>query len=233
MDLGIIRADGQTMYQVCDDDYTVTRETRKGKDGQYVETGIVKRVLTVKSTVKQAMDGECQVVVLPDGSSGLVRELRITERVMDAAQVAAEREARALDRIVPEVRQRLGLSKSKQPVSDRDKLTDAMLGEWMMAKRQVMGKDWEPLPQKVKKGVIKARNEAAGKAGRVNKPASPTEVMKSLAAALESKGLLDDESKRQVQELLARQERARASKAAPKAAPKADTDVELSEQSDI
>lgn len=225
MDLGIIRADGQTMYQVCDDDYTVTRETRKGKDGQYVETGIVKRMLTVKSTVKQAMDGECQVVVLPDGSSGLVRELRITERVMDAAQVAAEREAKALDRIVPEVRKRLGLSKSKQAVSDRDKLTDAMLGEWMMAKRQVMGKDWEPLPQKVKEGVIKARSEAAGKAGRVNKPASPTEVMKSLAAALESKGLLDDESKRQVEELLARQAKARAARVKEES--------ELTEQSDI
>jgi len=159
-DLGLMRRDGFTEYTLNDSDFITTAETRKGKDGQVIETGVTKRTFLFRKTNKEIADGEGTAVVLPDGKAATVREIRIIERYLDADAVAARNEADRVKNMVSNLRRYLGLSKSTKKVDERDKLTPQDVANWMNGDRQLFGKVFDTLPTATQDSVSKVYAES-------------------------------------------------------------------------
>lgn len=226
-DLGLMRRDGFTEYTLNDEDFVTTAETRKGKDGQIIETGVTKRVFVFKKTNTEIANGEGTAVVLPDGKAATVREVRITERYLDSDAIAARNEADRVKNMVSNLRRYLGLSKSTKVVAESDKLTSQDVANWMNGDRQLFGKVFDTLPTATKDSVSKVYAESI----KVAKPKRPTDAQwaEMFAMAAENGHKITDEQ-------LADYAKYRAEKAAKLAkmkAGKATTEVALTEQSDI
>lgn len=236
----LVNADGVTMLELLNEQSKTEAVMAKG-----VATGVMKREWHIRNTVKQVKDGEAMAVVGDNGEAQLLTELKVTVKTYSADAIAAKRDADALKSFVANLRKRLGLSKSKQVVADRDKLTVADVSDWMLGKREVMGKAWDSLSDKLKADCSKVHAEASKPKGAAGKPATPTAVMQALAAALESEGKLDAETKAQVEAVLARQAKGKVSASERNASKPTDAEiarnasvirgeeVTMTEQSDI
>ena len=216
----LVNQDGVTMIELVNE----TAETKQlaTKSGP---TGVTQRQWHIKNTVKQVKDGEAMTVLGDGGEAQLLTELKVTVKTYSAEAIAAKREADGLKMFASNLRKRLGLSKSKQVVADRDKLTAADVTDWRLGKRTIMGRSWDSLTDKLRKDCEKIHGEAAKE--KPVKAATPTVLMQVMAEALRAEGKLDAETEAQIAQVLERQAKAR------KANQKPSEDVELSEQSDI
>lgn len=221
-DLGLMRRDGFTEYTLNDEDFTTTAETRKGKDGEQVATGVTKRVFVYRKTASELSNGEGATAVLPDGKAAVVRELRITERYLDADAIAAKNEADRVKNMVSNLRRYLGLSKSKKAVAERDKLTPQDVANWMNGHRQLFGKVFDTLPTATQEAVSKVYADSIKTAKP--KPATLAQLTELAMLAAENGTPLSDEWHEQYNAIKARQAKQRKTAAA---------EVVLTEQSDI
>jgi len=222
--LEIIRCDGQTAITVNDADFETVAETRKGKDGQAVETGVIKRTFIQRANAKQLIDGEAVSMVLPDGQVALVRELRITERYVSAAKIEAENANKRFDNLVKDLRRFVGLSKSAKPVSASDKLTSKDIENWMNGLRKIKGYHFDELPSEFRDKASKVYADSIKKTGA--KPPTMAQLAELAAMAAENGTPLSDEWHQAFEAAKARA--ARLGKG--KAAKAASAEVELTEQ---
>lgn len=222
--LQIIRTDGQTAITVADDDFTQVAETRKTKDGQHVETGVIKRTFIQRANAKQLIDGEAVSMVLPTGETALIRELRITERYVSADQIARENATKRFENLIKDIRRFVGLSKSAKPVSASDKLTSKDLENWMNGLRKVKGYHFEELPADVQEKASKVYADSIKKTA--SKPATLMQLAEMAALAAENGTPLGDDWHKEFEAAKARASRLGKGKAAKAVEP----EVELSEQ---
>lgn len=215
--------DGETTLTLQNQQSRTTEVLVKGQT-----TGKQKREWVIKNTAKQVAAGEVALMQGDEGEARPLVELRVVQITYSPEALAAKREAETLKTFASNLRKRLGLSKSKQTVAERDKLSAADVSEWMLGKRKVMGKDWDSLPAALQKDCTKIHDEAAkvatGAAVKA-KAISPTELAKQAVAALVEQGGDATELQQQLDTLLARQAKGKA--AASKAK---EGDVELTEQ---
>lgn len=198
----LVNADGVTMIELANEGAETKELVSKG-----VATGVREQKWVVRNTVAQVKNGDAMVVSGDEGEQRVLTELRVVVKTYSAEAVQAKREAEALKTFVQRLRKNMGLSKSKQVVAERDRLTVADVSDWMLGKREVMRKSWDSLTDKLKADCIKVQAEAS----KVKEPkaATPTQIMVAMAAVLEAEGKLDADTKAQVETLLARQAKAR------------------------
>ena len=184
-DVSVIRQDGMTVFSLADDDFETVAETRKNKDGEQVATGITKRVFHYRIGVKAVENGEGATMVMPDGSTGIVRELKVTERITDAAALQSKREANQWKTFAQDFRRFAGLGNSKKAVSESDRLTQKDVENFMNGLRKVKGKFFEELPEATRSLVEKAYSDLLKKnSGKTSMPTmSQLAEMAALAAA--------------------------------------------------
>ena len=184
-DLDVIRQDGMTVISLSDGDFETIAETRKGKDGEQVATGVTKRVFHYRIGVKAVENGEGATMVMPDGSTGVVRELKITERITDAAALQEKRDANRWKNFAQDFRRFAGLGSSKKAVAESDRLTQKDVENFMNGFRKVKGHFFEDLPTATRELVEKAYSDLLKKnSGKTSMPTmSQLAEMAALAAA--------------------------------------------------
>ena len=79
-DFNLVHEDGFTSLMIADSDFDTIAETRKGKDGETVATGITKRVFHYRVSQSSVDKGEGAITMMPDGSTAITREVKIVIR---------------------------------------------------------------------------------------------------------------------------------------------------------
>lgn len=193
-DFNLTHEDGFTSLMIADSDFDTIAETRKGKDGETVATGITKRVFHYRVSQSSVDKGEGAITVKPDGSTAVTREVKIVIRDQNEEAIKAKREAARWSNFAKDFRRFCGLSKSAKAVDSGDKLTRQDVENFANGLRKVKGYFFHDLPQSAQEAVTKAYSDLLKKEQQA-KPKQPTLAqLAELAAlaAIEGKSLGQD-----------------------------------------
>lgn len=231
-DFNLEHSDGFTSLMIADSDFDVVAETRKNKDGETVETGISKRVFHYRVSQSSVDKGEGAIAVKPDGSTAVMREVKVIIRDQSEAALREKREASRWSNFGKDFRRFCGLSKSAKVVDAADKLTTQDVANFCNEFRKVKGYFFADLPKSAQDAVTKAYEDLL-KREREAKPKVPTmaQLLELAVLAKQNGTELGDDWLRAVEQVKAQASKMKAGKAA-KAAPAATAseDVELTEQ---
>ncbi len=231
-DFNLTHDDGFTSLLIADSDFDTVAETRKNKDGETVETGIVKRVFHYRVSQSSVDKGEGAIAVKPDGSTAIMREVKVIIRDQNEEAIKAKREAARWSNFGKDFRRFCGLSKSAKKVDAADALTRQDVENFANGLRKVKGLFFHELPQSAQDAVTRAYADLLKKE-REAKPKPPTLAQLAELAALaaaEGKALGQDwmEAFEQAKAQAAKMKAGKAAKAASVAT--ASDEVELTEQ---
>lgn len=231
-DFNLTHEDGFTSLMIADSDFETVAETRKGKDGETVQTGVTKRVFHYRVSQSSVDKGEGAITVMPDGSTAITREVKIMIRDQNEEAIKAKREAARWANFGKDFRRFCGLSKSAKAVDVADKLTRQDVENFCNGLRKVKGYFYHDLPEATQEAVTKAYSDLLKKE-REAKPKQPTLAQLAELAALaaaEGKALGQDwmEAFEQAKAQAAKMKAGKAAKAA--SAVPASNEVELTEQ---
>lgn len=164
VDLSLINRDNRVTVEFDRAMVTETKQTRKNKDGEPVETGVTVYKLKYGETAKAVLEGAGIVIANPDGSAANMHKLALTWEQRDEAALKAKRDAEGVATFLKLVRRRCGLSTSKQKVDDRDKLELSDLRDWVAGKRTVIKRQFADLSAEAQAEVRKMADKLEGKA---------------------------------------------------------------------
>lgn len=207
----MVNVDGILTLELPYEAMSVEQRMAKGEP-----TGVVARKYTMSLTQSQLEVGKGFVAdVAGDGQQRLVKKVSVTIEDVNPAAVAAKADAKRFRTFVADVKWAAGLVKRKVEPTESERIDRARLAEWMGGKGKVFGREWDALPAETKDKIVDVSAQLLKKSQGTTKAATPTELAKTMAAALEAAGKLDAETKAQLEALLARQAKAKtASKAA-------------------
>lgn len=231
-DFNLEHSDGFTSLMIADSDFDVVAETRKNKDGEVVETGISKRVFHYRVSQSSVDKGEGAIAVKPDGTTAVMREVKVIIRDQSEAALREKREAARWSNFGKDFRRFCGLSKSTKKIDAADALTRQDVENFCNGFRKVKGKFFQELPQSAQDAVTKAYADLLKKE-REAKPKLPSLAQLAELAALaqlEGKPLGQDwmEAFEKAKAQASKMKAGKAAKAAPAAT--VSEDVELTEQ---
>lgn len=182
-DFQLTHSDGFATLMIADEDFDVTALTRKDKEGNQVATGVTQRVFHYRVGQASVDKGEGAVVVAPDGSTRLTREVKVVIKDSDEAAIAAKREANRWKDFGKDFRRFAGLSKSAKAVDAADKLTRQDVENFCNGLRKVKGKFYHELPESAQAAVTQAYADLLKKE-REAKPKLPTLAQLAELAAI-------------------------------------------------
>ena len=227
-DFNLTHEDGFTSLMIADSDFETVAETRKGKDGETVQTGIMKRVFHYRVSQSSVDKGEGAITVKPDGSTAVTREVKIVIRDQNEEAIKAKREAARWSNFAKDFRRFCGLSRSAKAVDSGDKLTRQDVENFCNGLRKVKGYFYHDLPQATQEAVTKAYSDLLKKEQQAKpKPASFAQLAE-LAARAALEGIqLGQEWMEEYEKAKAKAAQLQKGKAAKAAKP---VEVQLTEQ---
>lgn len=159
--------DGDWIFRLRHEDMEKGERETKGKPN-----GIHFAKFAYSQTQTQLEQGGGFEIVDENGNVRTAKKFSIVFETVDGGQIAAKRDAKFFRGIVASLKKRTGLTKTKQPVAESNKLALADLRQWADGKRQIDGYDFEALPELTQEKVYEVMDKLGNPAAKTSKPSS-------------------------------------------------------------